>query len=169
MMSMKTMIVTLSGLTMIMMACNHSATESRYLDLNSGNYVELQKDSSSGEMVEVTTHKPVSLYVDTKTHDTIYGHTGEVVNGKVYKTDSGNWEVKGEGDEYKAKSDDGTKIKSEGEETKLKDGEYTVKTDGDGDVKIENGKTQTKIDGKTGEVKTKKDHNITNKVKKIFH
>jgi hypothetical protein len=56
-----------------------------------------------------------------------------------------------------------------GDEYKKKKGNYSIKKEGDGDVKIENGNTQVKIDGKTGERKVKKDKNITDRVKKIFH
>jgi predicted PilT family ATPase len=142
-------------------------SQARYLDLNTGNYLDLKKDSTTGLMVNAETGKPADVYVDTETHDTIYGHTGEVVNGRVHKTEEGTWVVKTDGDEYKAKSGD-AKIKMEGEEYKSKDGETTIKQE-DGDVKIENGKTQTKIDGKTGEVKVKKDKNIADKIKKIIH
>jgi hypothetical protein len=122
-------------------------------------------------MVNSKTGEPVDVYVDTKNHDTIYGATGEIVNGKVYKTNEGKWVVKMDGDEYKAKSEseNSAKVKVEGDEYKSKNGNYTVKRKGDGDVKIENGRTQVKVDGKTGERKVKKDRNITDRVKKIFH
>ena len=76
-----------------------------------------------------------------------------------------------EGDEYKAKSEseNSAKVKVEGGEYKSKTGNYTLKRERDDDVKIENGNTQIKIDGKTGERKVKKDKNITDRVKKIFH
>ena len=149
-------------------SCNRNP---RYLDLNTNKYVDVKKDSASGYMVNSKTGEPVDVYVDTKTQDTIYGMTGEVVNGKVYKSDEGNWIVKMDGDEYKAKSEleSSAKIKMEGDEYKSKNGNSTVKTEGDGDVKIENGNRQVKIDGKTGERKVKKDRNISDKVKKIFH
>jgi hypothetical protein len=148
-------------------SCN---TNQRYFDLNENNYVDLKKDSTSGYMVNSKTGEPVDVYVDTKTQDTIYGMTGEVVNGQVHKTEEGKWVLKQDGDEYKAKSEseNSAKIKKEGDEYKAKNGNYTVKREGDGDVKIENGKTQTKIDGKTGERKVKKDRNVTDKVKKVF-
>jgi hypothetical protein len=160
--------ILLTGLTVAfaVVACNH--TENRYLDLNTGEPVSLRTDSTTGYMVDGTTGKPVSLYVDTKTNDTLSGRTGTVVNGHVIKTSNGKWEVKGEGDELKATSGD-AKIKSEGDEAKVKDGAYTEKRDGDGDVKIETGTKTIKVDGKTGERKVKKDHNITDKVKKVFH
>ena len=147
------------------------SSDTRYLDLNTNKHVSLRKDSISGYMMNSKTGEPVDVYVDTKTHDTIYGATGEIINGKLHKSEDGKWIVKMNGDEYKAKSEseNSAKVKREGGEYKLKDGDYTVKREDDGDIKIENGRTQTKIDSKTGERKVKKDNNITDKVKKIFH
>lgn len=152
-----------------MSSCQNS--QSRYLDLNTGQYVNVRKDSVNGYMINSKTGEPLDFYVDTKTRDTIYGMTGELVNGKVYQTSEGKWEVKRNGEEYKAKSEseNSAKVKIEGEEYKMKDGDYTIKKEGDGDMKIENGRTQVKVDGKTGERKVKKDRNITDRVKKIFH
>lgn len=166
-------------------ACNHS--QERYLDLPSNEFVDMKQDSKSGALVNAETGEPVNLYVDTKTDDTIYVFDGnkQVVNGNVRRDNDGEWIVKIDGEEYKAKSgngakikmegeeykyesENGAKVKTEGEEYKYKNGNYTIKKEADGDVKIENGKTQTKIDGETGERKVKKDKNITDKVKKIF-
>ena len=165
---MKQSFVLLAGIIAI---CSCNNRQSRYLDLNSNEYISLKKDSVSGYMMNKRTGEPVDVYVDTKTHDTVYGVTGEIVNGRVHKTDEGKWVVKMNGDEYKAKSEseNSAKVKIEGDEYKSKDGSYTVKREGDGDIKIENGNTQVKIDGKTGERKVKKDRNITDKVKKIFN
>lgn len=165
---MKQSFILLAGIIAI---CSCNNPQSRYLDLNSNEYISLKKDSVSGYMMNKRTGEPVDVYVDTKTHDTVYGVTGEIVNGRVHKTDEGKWVVKMNGDEYKAKSEseNSAKVKIEGDEYKSKNGSYTVKREGDGDVKIENGNTQVKIDGKTGERKVKKDKNITDKVKKIFH
>lgn len=165
---MKQSLILLTGIVLIC-SCNNS--QSRYLDLNSNQYVDLKKDTVSGYMINKRTGEPVDYYVDRKTQDTIYGVTGEIVNGRVHKTEEGKWVVKADGDEFKAKSEseNSAKIKIEGDEFKSKDGNYTIKKEGDGDVKIENGNTQIKIDGKTGERKVKKDKNITDKVKKIFH
>jgi len=146
-------------------SCNHD--EPRYLDLSTNQPVDLQKDDSTGLMIAADNGKPVEFYVDTKTHDTVHAKTGKVVNGHIAQTTTGTWEIKDDGDEYKAVSGD-TKIKSEGDEGKVKDGSYTRKVEGDGDVKIETGTHTVKIDGETGERKVKKDQNITDKVKKIF-
>lgn len=153
------------------MICSCNPSVPHYLDLNTNKSIDVKKDSISGYMINTKTGEPVDLYVDTKTRDTIYGETGEIVNGKVYKTEEGKWIVKTDGDEYKAKSEseNSAKIKREGDEFKMKNGDYTIKKNDNGDVKIENGRMQVKIDGKTGERKMKKDKNITDKVKKIFH
>jgi hypothetical protein len=148
------------------MACNRGP-ENRFLDLNTGKPVELRTDSATGYQVDAVSGKPVDVYVDTKSHDTIYGRTGKVVNGHVIRTDNGHWVVKNDGEEYKAVSGE-AKIKSEGDESKVKDGDYTRKVDKNGDVKVETGSKTIKVDGKTGERKVKKDHNITDKVKKIL-
>jgi hypothetical protein len=149
-------------------SCN---TQPKYLDLNTNQPVSLKKDSASGYMMNSKTGEPVDLYVDTKTHDTIYGMTGEVVNGMIQKNDEGKWIIKIDGDEYKAKSEseNSAKVKIDGDEFKKKNGNYTVKEDKDGNIKIENGRKQIKIDSKTSERKVKKDKNITDEVKKIFH
>lgn len=156
-------------IAIVMSSCRNS--QPRYLDLNTNKYVSLKKDSVSGYMMNSKTGEPIDVYVDTKNHDTIYGMTGEIVNGKIHKTEEGKWIVKSDGDEYKAKSESesSAKVKMEGDEYKEKNGHYSVKKEGDGDMKIENGNTQVKIDGKTGERKIKKDKNITHKIKKIFH
>jgi hypothetical protein len=144
-------------------------SDSRYLDLNTGATIELTEDSLTGERINTSTGKPVDLYVDRQTKDTLSGRTGEIVNGRVAKTSEGLWVIKTDGDEFKAESEYGAKIKMEDGESKLKDGNYTRKVDADGDVKIETGNKTIKIDGETGEKKVKKDKNTTDKVKKVFN
>ena len=70
----------------LLTACN----QHRYVDLTSGAHIDLEKDEN-GNMVDSKTHKPVYMYVDTKTHDTIYGSTGAVINGHIVKTDDGKY------------------------------------------------------------------------------
>lgn len=147
-------------------ACN-SNPEARYLDLNTGEYVAMKKDSTTGQMVSVQTGKPVEIYVDTQTHDTIWGKSGNVVNGKVSKTGT-RWEVRDESTHAADAPADDAKVKTDDGDFKVKDGSYTKKVDKDGDVKIETGNKTIKIDGKTGERKVKTDKNIGDKIKKIF-
>jgi hypothetical protein len=91
-------------------------------------------------MVRTDTRKPVEIYVDTRTNDTIYGPTGKVINGDVVKTKDGKYKY--EDGEYKIKDDQA---------------DYKKKAEKDGDTKIKDGDTKTKIDGETGERKVKRD------------
>ena len=102
--------------------------QGRYYDLTAGRYIEVEKDDQ-GRMVNSETHEPVYMYVDTKTHDTIYGATGKVINGYVVKTEDGKYKYEGD-DEYKVKYGD-YKKKVDGDEIKVKDGDTKIKTDGD--------------------------------------
>jgi hypothetical protein len=141
-----------SMLVVTVASCN---TRSRFLDLNTGQAV--QKDEKTGVMVNSKTGEPVTVYVDRETNDTIWAKTGKVVNGQVAKNDEGNWVIKVDDEEYKAKSDDGRKIKSEDGEHKVKDDNYKKKVEDDGDVKIKKGDKTIKIDGETGEKKVDND------------
>ena len=118
------------------MACNN---ESRYLDLSTGNRVDLKKDSTTGLMVDAETGKPVRLYVDRESKDTIWGPTGKVVNGKIVKSDKGEWTYSAENE----MNNDGS--------------DYKRKVEKDGDIKIKDGDKKIKIDGETGEKKVKND------------
>lgn len=156
------------GLVLIFSSCKNNG---RYLDLSTNEHIAVRKDTTSGYIMNKKTGEPVDFYVDTKTHDTVYGATGEIVNGRVHKSEEGRWVLKPNGSEFKAKSEseNSAKLKIEDGDYKEKKGNYTIKKDRDGDVKIENGRTQVKIDGKTGKRKVKKDVNITDKVKNVFH
>ena len=143
-------------------ACNNA--ESRYMNLSTGEGVELEKDEKTGLMVDAETGEPVEIYVDTRSKDTIWGSAGEVINGYVYRTDNGEWEfkeedfkVKADGDEYKMKSGDDYKVKRDDGEYKIKNGDYKKEVEKDGDITIKNGDTKIKIDGETGERKVKND------------
>ena len=129
----------------LMNAC--SKVNGRYIDLSTGQPVNLVKDEQTGAMINKETKEPVYIYVDTRKHDTIYGSTGEVINGHVYKDNNGK---------YVYDNDEKLKTEPNGE-IKYKDGDYKVKIEKDGDMTIKNGDKKTEIDGKTGEKKVKKD------------
>src|SRR4051794_17164033 len=84
-------ILVIAGIATGIYACSNANANGRYLDLNTGETVELKKDSATGLMVNAETGKPVHIYVDTKTHDTIYGATGQIINGKVVKANNGKY------------------------------------------------------------------------------
>ena len=128
------------GISAIVLIASCKDDNSRYVDPDNGHSLSLVKDESTGLMVEKSSDKPVYIYVDTKTNDTIFGATGKVINGKVFMLDG----------KYKyADMERGT------ESIKIKDGDYKEKVDKDGDIKIKSGDDKIKIDGKTGEVKRK--------------
>ncbi len=146
-------------------ACTESSA--RYVDLNTGEAIEVEKDPETGFMVNKATHRPVKLYVDRRSNDTIYGYTGEVANTKLRKLQSGKWvylgaeefKYKREKDAEKLKiGDDDYKYKRDGNAYKIKKGDYYKKdVEKDGDVTIVSGNKKIKIDGETGERKVKVD------------
>jgi hypothetical protein len=173
---MKTRMLAGSALALVigLSACKND--EGRFLNLTSGEEVNLVRDGE-GRMIDAETQEPVLLYVDTDEKDTFYGINGDKVNGRLYREDddvyvydageeyvtingsdykvkTGSYKEKREGDEYKFKSDDVT-IKQEGGEYKVERDGYKKKVDEDGDVKIKTDDKKIKIDGETGERKVK--------------
>jgi hypothetical protein len=130
--------------SLFILASCEERTESGYYDLNARKNVELEKDPSSGLMVDVDTKKPVMVYVNNETKDTIYGVTGEVINGKVVKLEDGKFKY---GDLKIKQDEDG--------DFKLKDGDFKKKIDADGDVKTKDGDSKRKTDSDDGEKKNK--------------
>ena len=136
---MKQKFVLIAGAAM-MLAVSSCKENSRYVDPNTGRSLTLVKDASTGLMVDEETKKPVYMYVDTETKDTVYGPTGKVINGYVvleegkYKYTENELKLKGDGDD-----------------------DYKMEVEKDGDIKIKDGDKKLKIDGETGETKVKKD------------
>ena len=106
--------------------------QDRYYDLTAGKYIEVEKDEN-GRVINAETNEPVYMYVDTKSKDTIYGRTGEVINGHVYVTSDGKYKYDGD-DEYKVKYGD-YKKKVDGDEVKIKDGDTKIQIE-DGEKKV---------------------------------
>ena len=149
--------VWLLGLAMVMIfsSCKNKG---RYLDLSTNEHIAVKKDTLSGYLMNKKTGEPVDFYVDTKTHDTVYGPTGEIVNGRLHKSEEGKWILKPNVSEFKAKSEseNSAKLKAEEGDYKVTQGNITVKKDQNGNVKIKNGTTKVKIDGKTGKQTVKR-------------
>lgn len=136
-----------------------------YVDLNSGDSVQVIVDPVTGYAINSETKKPVYLYVDNN-RDTIFT-TGVVVNNKINRVDDDYYEIddtkvivededvtikyvdykkKFDGEDYKVKGED-YKLKVEGDgDSKLKDGDYKKKVEEDGDVKIKDGDSKIKIE-----------------------
>jgi len=124
---MKQLLILFGAVVMIFTSCKRE----RYYDLTAGKYVKLEKDEKTGRMINTETHEPVYIYVDRETKDTIYGATGDVVNGHVVVTSDGKYDID---DEYKIKYGD-YKKKVDGDEVKIKDGDTKIKIE-DGEKKV---------------------------------
>lgn len=143
---MKSTAFIITGLFFVACATSCADNAHRYIDLETGNKIDIVKDPTNGSMINADTKEPVVIYVDTQSKDTIYGKTGKIINGHVTKTGEGK---------YKYVSNDN--MKTDDDSYKIKDGDYKKKVEKDGDVKIKDGDTKIKIDGETGEKKVKKD------------
>ena len=124
---MKKLLFLCGAAVMIFSSCKRE----RYYDLTAGKYIKLEKDEKTGRMINTETHEPVYIYVDRETRDTIYGATGDVVNGHVVVTSDGKYDID---DEYKIKYGD-YKKKVDGDEIKIKDGDTKIKIE-DGEKKV---------------------------------
>jgi len=121
------------------LAASCTSQQERYLDLRTGEHIEAEK-TEYGAWVNAETKQPVYIIVDTKTNDTLYGKTGEVINGKVVKVNDTEYRYDGD-------TPQNTEVT----------GEYKMKVEEDGDVKIKTDDKKVKIDGETGEKKVKYD------------
>ena len=128
---------------LVLISCK-DRTGAEYYDLNSGKSVKLVKDENTGIMVDADTRQPVYICVNMETKDTIYGVTGEVINGQVVKLEDGKYKY---GDLKIKQDEDG--------DFKLKDGDYKKKIDADGDTKTKDGDATRKAGSDDGEVKNK--------------
>ena len=127
-------VLIMSAATAALLLCGCEERTQGYYDLNTGKSITLVKDEITGLMVDAETRQPVYIYVNRKTKDTLYGATGEVINGQVVRTDNGNYKY---GNLTIKEDEDG--------DFKIKDGDYKRKRDEDGDVKSKDkeGKTKT--------------------------
>jgi len=137
---------------------NTQAANTKYVDLKTGQPVDLYYNSKKKRTYSETTNEPVDLYVNVATGDTIYGQGRYVVNNYIVKTADGKYKlddskIKIDGDDIKIKDGD-KKFKMEDGEIKIKDGDEKYKADADEEkMKTDEKKTKTE----DGETKTKKD------------
>ena len=140
---------------------NAQTNNSKYVDLKTGQPVDLYYDSKKKKTYSASTDEPVDLYVNVATGDTIYGEGRFVVNNYIVKTEDGkykldNKKVKIDGDEIKIKEGN-KKFKMSEDEIKIKDGDADRKLKADADeqkMKTEDMKTKDEAGKPT---KTKKD------------
>lgn len=146
----------LAAAALVTASCDNQ--QSRYIDPNTGEGLALRKDEASGLMVDTATGKPVKIYVDTQTKDTVWGKTGKVINGKIRRE-------KADGDDYVYVYDEPVRTEVSGRKDnetsgayEVKRGDYKKEVGKDGDIKIKDGNMKIKIDGETGERKVKYDN-----------
>jgi hypothetical protein len=137
---------------------NTQSTNTKYVDLKTGQPVDLYYNSKKKRTYAESNNEPVDLYVNVATGDTIYGKGRYVVNNYIVKTEDGaykldNKKIKIDGDEIKIKDGD-KKFKMEDGEMKIKDGDEKMKVDAD-ESKLKTDEMKTKTED--GETKTKKD------------
>ncbi|HEY8896382.1 MAG TPA: hypothetical protein VIM79_16260 [Niastella sp.] len=138
---------------------NAQTNNSKYVDLKTGQPVDLYYDSKKKKTYSAGNDEPVDLYVNVATGDTIYGEGRFIVNNYIVKTEDGKYKlddkkVKIDGDEIKIKEGN-KKFKISADEMKIKDGDTKVKADADeSKIKTEDMKTK---DEKGEPTKTKKD------------
>ena len=113
----------------------------KYMDLHTNKEVSVRVDTSLGEIVNDETNEPLDLFVEPRTHDTIYAVTGTVVNNYIIHDSTGTMRVDTirlasmgttaptpkDGDDvgkvkYKEKANGKTKYKDDNEKIKEKNG-----------------------------------------------
>jgi hypothetical protein len=129
----------------------NSAT--KYVDLKTGQPVDLYYNSKKRRTYSATNNEPVDYYVNTTTGDTVYGRGRYVVNNYIVKTSDGTYKLddrklKVSNEELKLKDGD-QKLKVEEDEMKMKDEDMKYKADdGDEKMKSEKKKVKTESDDK---------------------
>lgn len=142
-----------------LLALTVSISKAQYIDLSTGQSVELVKHQGNGMMLDVKTQRPVYLYINNQTGDTMYGRTAAVVNGKLTKSSTGAFMFEDEDGyiykdgEYRMKTEADSagyrrKMQSDGD-VKVKYDGYKRKVESDGDVKEKEtgAKTKVELDG----------------------
>jgi len=115
----------------------------RYIDLNTGQTVDLYYDAKRNRVYSMVTNEPVDFYVDMSTGDTIYGTGRYIVNNYIVKSPEGPYKL------------DMKKIKMEKNELKMKDGNKKFKMD-KSDMKIKDSNMKMKGDTTRGKIKMNK-------------
>jgi hypothetical protein len=123
----------------------------RYIDLTTGQPVDLYYDPKARRVYSAMTNEPVDFYIDMSTGDTIYGQGRYVVNNYIIRSDEGK---------YRLNAD---KIKMDKNEIKIKEGNKKFKIDNSNmkmkepDMKMKGDTTNGKM--KTGDMKKKMEGN----------
>ena len=111
----------------------------RYVNLMSGEEVDIIRDSTIGIAIDRETQMPVMFYYDPVSLDTMY-QNGMVVNHLLIKEGEGKYKL----DDTKVKIDgDEIKIRSDSSKLKINSGKLKMKS-GDDKVKLDHGEMKVK-------------------------
>jgi hypothetical protein len=125
-------------------------TSPRYVDLKTGQPVDLYYDPKAKRVYSAMTNEPVDFYVDMSTGDTIYGRGRYVVNNYIIRENEGMYRL------------NAGKIKMDKDEIKIKEGNKKLKMDMSNmkmktpDMKMKGDTTSGKM--KSNDMKRKMDH-----------
>jgi hypothetical protein len=114
----------------------------KYIDLKTGQPVELYYDPKARRTYSAITNEPVEFYVDMNTGDTVYGRGRYVVNNYIVRSTDGMYKL------------DAGKIKMDKDDLKIKEGNKKFKVN-NSNMKmkgVEGGKM--KVDSTSGKMKT---------------
>jgi hypothetical protein len=92
-------------------------TSPRYIDLRTGQPVELYYDPKARTTYSAMNNEPVEFYVDMNTGDTVYGRGRYVVNNYITRSNNGMYKL------------NAAKVKMEKDEIKIKEGNKKFKMD----------------------------------------
>jgi hypothetical protein len=112
----------------------------RYVDLSTGQPVELYYDAKTKRTYSTMTNEPVEFYVDMNTGDTVYGRGRYIVNSYIVKATDGKYRL------------DAGKIKIDKDDIKLKDGSRKFKMD-QSNMKMKGSGEKIKADSTAGKIK----------------
>ena len=114
----------------------------RYVDLSTGQPVELYYDAKTRRTYSSMTNEPVEFYVDMNTRDTVYGRGRYIVNNYIVKANDGMYRL------------DAGKVKMDKDDLKLKDGSKKFKMD-QSNMKMKGWEGKMKGDSTSGKMKQK--------------
>jgi hypothetical protein len=115
-------------------------TSLHYIDLSTGQPVDLYYDPKARRTYSSITNEPVEFYIDVATGDTIYGRGRYVVNNYIVKSTDGMYRL------------DAAKVKMDKDDIKIKDGNKKFKMD-KSNMKMKGAGEKMKVDTASGKMK----------------
>jgi hypothetical protein len=140
--SMRERLDTMTGKPDTMISGMPAPNAPQYIDLKTGQPVELYYDPKTRKTYSAVTNEPVEFYIDVSTGDTIYGRGRYVVNNYIMRSDNGMYKL------------DANKIKMDKDDIKIKEGNKKFKMD-KSNMKMKGTEMKMKGDTTKGKMKMK--------------